>query len=126
MRPFLAFAILCVPFCAAGAEYDRALDLYNHTEYQASIKLLLPAHQKTPAELALIGQDYFMLGDARRATEFFQKAVAAEPGNSGLPSLAGPRVRPPRGNGQSIHRHGPCLQGAAALRKGRGLDPAQQ
>ena len=82
MRPFLAFAILCVPFCAAGAEYDRALDLYNHTDYQASINLLLPEHQKTPAELALIGQDYFMLGDARRASEFFQQAVAAEPGNS--------------------------------------------
>ena len=82
MRPLLALAILSVPLCAAGAEYDRALDLYKHTDYQASLSLLLPAHEKAANELVLIGQDYFMLGDAKRATEFFQQAVTAEPGNS--------------------------------------------
>jgi tetratricopeptide (TPR) repeat protein len=82
MRRFLAFALVCLPLCAAGAEYDRAFDLYKHTDYQASLHLLLPAGEKAAAELALIGQDYFMLGDAKRATEFFEQAVAAEPGNS--------------------------------------------
>src|SRR5579863_3477645 len=82
MRPFLAFALVSMPLYAAGAEYDRALDLYKHTDYQASLNLLLPAQEKSAAELVLIGQDYFMVGDAKRASEFFEQAVAAEPGNS--------------------------------------------
>jgi len=82
MRRFLAFALVYLPLCAAGAEYDRALDLYKHTDYQASLNLLLPAQEKTSTELLLMGQDYFMLGDAKRASEFFQRAVALEPNNS--------------------------------------------
>src|SRR5712692_2913219 len=74
--------ILCASLFAANPEYDRALDLYNHTEYENSLKLLLPLSQKDGAELVLIGENYFMLGDAKRATEFFQKAVTAEPTNS--------------------------------------------
>ena len=82
MRRFLAVALVYLPLCAAGAEYDRALDLYKHTDYQASLNLLLPAQEKTSTELLLMGQDYFMLGDAKRASEFFQRAVALEPNNS--------------------------------------------
>jgi tetratricopeptide (TPR) repeat protein len=82
MRHLVAVAFVCLPLYAAVAEYDRALDLYTHTDYQASLNLLLPAREKAAADLALIGQDYFMLGDAKRATEFFEQAVAAEPGNS--------------------------------------------
>ena len=74
--------ILCASLFAANPEYDRALDLYNHTEYENSLKLLLPLSQKDGAELVLIGENYFMLGDAKRATEFFQRAVTAEPTNS--------------------------------------------
>jgi tetratricopeptide (TPR) repeat protein len=82
MRHLLAFALACTPLFAAGEDYDRALELYQHTDYPASLNLLLTAQQKTVAELVLIGQDYFMMGDAKRATEFFQQAIAAEPGNS--------------------------------------------
>ena len=82
MRRLLVLTMMCVPLGAAGPEYDRALELYSHTNYQDSLKLLLPVEEKTPADQVLIGQNYFMLGDAKRATEFFQQAVAAEPGNS--------------------------------------------
>lgn len=80
---FLLVAVcLAASVCAATPAYEQALDLYNHTEYQASLRLLLPLQEKSAAELVLIGQNYFMLGDARRATDFFQKGVAAEPNNS--------------------------------------------
>ena len=78
----LLLPILSASLFAAAPEYDRALDLYSHTEYESSLKLLLPLSQKDAAELVLIGENYFMLGDAKRAAEFFQKAVAAEPNNS--------------------------------------------
>ena len=82
MRHLAVLAFVCASLVAGSSKYDQALRLYNHTEYQASLKLLLPPQHKSPAELVLIGQNYFMLADAKRATEFFQKAVAAEPNNS--------------------------------------------
>ena len=82
MRHLLAFALVGTPLFAASPDYERALELYQHTDYHASLKLLQPAQEKTVPELVLMGQDYFMLGDAKRATEFFQQAVTAEPVNS--------------------------------------------
>ena len=82
MRQLVLFTMLAVPLCAASPEYERALELYSHTDYEGSLKLLLPVEAKTAAEDAVIGQNCFMLGDTRRAVEFFQRAVAAEPKNS--------------------------------------------
>src|SRR5437868_1401392 len=77
------FLILwCAPLLATGPEYNRALALYNHTDYEASLKQIQGVNVKEAAELALMGQNYFMLGDAKRASEFFERAVAAEPQNS--------------------------------------------
>jgi Flp pilus assembly protein TadD len=82
MRLLLLPVLACASLFAATPEFERALGLYNHTDYETSLKLLLPLSDKGAAEHALIGQNYFMLGDAKRATDFFQKAVAAEPSNS--------------------------------------------
>ena len=82
MRQLVALALVCASLSAGASKHDRALDLYSHTQYQASLKLLLPQAVKSTADLVLIGQNYFMLGDARRAAEFFQKAVSLEPDNS--------------------------------------------
>ncbi len=82
MRLLSLLLLICASLFAAGREYDRALELYKHTDYEASLALLLPVPQESAADLALIGQDYFMLDDAKRATDFFQQAVHAEPNNS--------------------------------------------
>src|SRR5713226_8199521 len=84
MRYFLLLsaAVLVAPLFGSSLGYDQALNLYKRTEYQASLEMLLPVSHKNPAELALIGQNYFMLGDAKRASDFFQKAAAAEPNRS--------------------------------------------
>lgn len=82
MHRFIVLSFICGSLLAFSADYDRAVDLYNKTEYTASLQHLLALEQKHPAELALIGQNYFMMGDAKRASDFFQKAVAAEPDNS--------------------------------------------
>ncbi|PYT32079.1 MAG: hypothetical protein DMG58_10895 [Acidobacteria bacterium] len=80
---FLSLATFtCALLFAAGPEYDRALDLYKHTDYEGSLKLLLRLQERSAADLALIGQNYFMLGNAKRASDFFQQAVTVEPNNS--------------------------------------------
>ena len=80
MRPLII--LLSTILLAGGPNYQRALALYNRTEYDASLKILLPAPEKKAPILLLIGQDYFMMGDAVRATEYFQQAVDLEPTNS--------------------------------------------
>ena len=82
MRLLLLATFTCALLFGAGPGYDRALDLYEHTDYEGSLKLLLPLQKKGAVDLTLIGQNYFMLGDAKRASDFFQQAVAVEPNNS--------------------------------------------
>lgn len=82
MRTLVLISLISATLVAAASDYDRALDLYKHTEYQASLKVLQHVKEKDAAALALMGQNYFMVGDAKHATDFFQKAVAADPNNS--------------------------------------------
>src|SRR5215467_3415321 len=80
----------CVLILAMGASYTlvwgedlaRARKLYSFTDYEASLKILLPIAQKDGPTWLLIGQDYYGLGDLKKATEALDKAVAAEPKNS--------------------------------------------
>lgn len=82
MRFFVPIFLLASVVLADENSYDEALSRYNHTDFQSSLDLLLPLENKNAAAVALIGQNYFMLGDAKRATDFFEKAVAQDPTNS--------------------------------------------
>jgi len=68
--------------CAGGPEFDQARKLYNLTEFDQSLKILQAIPQKDGAVYDLIGRNYYMQGDFKKATEALEKAVAAEPGNS--------------------------------------------
>jgi Flp pilus assembly protein TadD len=59
----------------------RAENLYWHTQYEASLALLDKNATDAPT-MFLIGRNYLMSGDFRRAADYFQKAVAAAPKNS--------------------------------------------
>lgn len=79
---------------AATPEWERARELYHRTAYRESLAVLLaapvpgrgsaqlPAQPKDAATLQLIGQNYFMLADYKKATEFLEKAAAMEPENA--------------------------------------------
>lgn len=60
---------------------SKAEDLYRRTEYQASLGLL-DCNSSDAAAQNLIGRDYYMLGDFKRATEHFQKAQEERPSSS--------------------------------------------
>ena len=66
---------------ASAQSLSAAEDLYRHTDYQASLALL-DKHSSDSATLFLIGRDYFMLGDFKKATDYLQQAAAAAPANS--------------------------------------------
>src|SRR5712692_2197432 len=83
MRWFLFVTLLfSATLAARPLEWERARDLYQRTEYQQSLAVLLPLQQRDVPTLQLIGQNYFMLGEYKKATEVLEKAVALEPDNA--------------------------------------------
>jgi tetratricopeptide (TPR) repeat protein len=78
-RAAIALLIIVSAGQAASVEWVRAHDLYQRTEYNQSLVQLLPLSVKDAATLQLIGQNYFMLGEYKKATESLEKAVALAP-----------------------------------------------
>lgn len=77
--PAIALTLLSLPLTAQ--DLSKAEDLYKHTEFEASL-LLLDKHSSDSATNFLIGRNYFMLGDFKKASEYLLKAAANEPKNS--------------------------------------------
>jgi Flp pilus assembly protein TadD len=85
MRRFLFLAILsAIGSTASPPELAHATKLYQRTEYKESLALLQGLAHKDAAALQLIGQDWFMLGEYKRASEALEKAVAMDPNNARL------------------------------------------
>jgi tetratricopeptide (TPR) repeat protein len=67
---------------AAAADWEQARKLYDRTEYEESLKVLKAIPDKDARAYGLMGQNYLMTGEYKKATEVLEKAVAAEPDNS--------------------------------------------
>jgi len=67
---------------ASAADLEQARKLHSHTDYEESLKLLAPMEPKDSAVYELIGQNYYGLGDYKKAAENFEKARAGDPGKS--------------------------------------------
>lgn len=80
---FLIFAVLgCVWASAAEGAFERALGLYQQTNYKQSLAVLNSVATPTAEEFCLIGRNYLMLGDFKKATDNIQKAVEMNPDSS--------------------------------------------
>jgi len=73
---------LVVGLWAGSPELDQARKLYNLTDFDQSLQVLLAAPNRDAAVCALIGRNYYMLGDYKRAGEALERAVAADPSAS--------------------------------------------
>jgi tetratricopeptide (TPR) repeat protein len=60
----------------------HAEQLYLGTDYRESLAAVPEKEAKSGPALNLVGRDWFMLGDYKKATEAFEKAIALEPRNS--------------------------------------------
>lgn len=84
MHTYLLPFLFAVSLPAVTPEWTRANDLYLRTEYQQSLAVLQSAPRTDPATLQLTGQNFFMLGEYKKASDAFEKAAVLDPNNAKL------------------------------------------
>jgi tetratricopeptide (TPR) repeat protein len=67
---------------AADPTLAAAHKLYNSTDFEQSLKVLQAIRPKDGPVYELMGRNYFMQSDYKRATEVLEKAVACDPSNA--------------------------------------------
>jgi tetratricopeptide (TPR) repeat protein len=81
-RVWLLSWVLSGYLLGASGSYEQASKLYNHTDFEGSIRVLSAIPQKNAEVFDLLGRNYFMLGEFKKATEAYEQAVEAEPSNA--------------------------------------------
>ena len=74
--------LLSIPASASQDILDHAKDLYQHTDYKASLQILATDPAPSAATLCLIGKNHYMLGNWKQATDFFERAMTLAPTNA--------------------------------------------
>lgn len=82
MRRILWALVACASVISFGQEIRTAEELYQHTDYQGSLKVLQAIKSPDAEAYCLMGRNYLMMGNFKRATDYFQKAAALNPKNS--------------------------------------------
>lgn len=81
-RLVTGFLLAAVTAAASPDAVRQAAALYQHTDYRKSLHVLSGDPRPGADAYLLSGKNWFMLGDYKRATEFFEKAVSLAPGDS--------------------------------------------
>jgi cytochrome c-type biogenesis protein CcmH/NrfG len=82
MRAFTLIFVATAVALATGPEYQQAYKLYNSTDFQQSVKVLLAVPAKDAAVYTLLGRNYYMEGEFKKATEALEKSFQMEPNNA--------------------------------------------
>ncbi len=75
----LIFKHIVLLVLADTATFEKARTLYEKTDYSASAKTIEAIKDKSGSERNLLGRNYFMMGDYKKATESFELATQLEP-----------------------------------------------
>jgi tetratricopeptide (TPR) repeat protein len=81
LKLFALLGIACV-LSASDPSVEKARKLYNVTEFEQSLKILQSLPVKNAEVCDLIGRNFYMQGDFKKATENLEKAFAANPADS--------------------------------------------
>src|SRR5258708_20360979 len=103
-------------FCAAAAlagpaETRRAELLYQQTQYQQALAIVVPVLETDPAAHLIAGKAAFMAGDYKKANEYLDRATQLKP-DSAEPCLwLGPNYtrRPETSNPHTPPHYPPTL-----------------
>lgn len=82
MRLFAALVLIAATLQAGGADLDQARKLYNRSDFEGSLQVLHEVSPKDAEAYELLGRDYFMTGEYKKATDALEKAVALNPRDS--------------------------------------------
>jgi tetratricopeptide (TPR) repeat protein len=78
----LALCALTSVLSASSPGVEQARKLYNLTEFDQSLKILQVLPAKDAEVYDLMGRNLYMEGEFKKASEAFEKALAADPSNS--------------------------------------------
>src|SRR3954451_11918312 len=67
---------------ATRPELERARKLYRLTEFDESLKVLEAAPEKDAEVYELMGRNYYMQGQYKKASEVLEKAAESDPDNA--------------------------------------------
>ena len=81
MRGLIVFLLT---ICCAVAQdgLKQAEELYQRTDYEKSLAIVHGMSRPSAAAYNLMGRDFFMLGEYKKASEAFQRALSLAPSNS--------------------------------------------
>jgi len=82
LRGLVLFPLALTTCLFAQSPFERAEQFYKRTNYLSSLSVLHEIPQLDAPGYSLIGKNYFMLGDYKKATDALQKAFAMDPRNS--------------------------------------------
>jgi len=80
MRVFIVL-LLVGSGALAQDPLSKAEELYHRTDYQTSLTMIRESGLASAAAFGLAGQDLFMLGEYKKASEAFERAFGLEPAN---------------------------------------------
>ena len=79
---FWVYFFVSVASAASTDVVTRAGALYQHTEYESSLRILAQDSAPDEPSYLLTGKNYFMLGDYKKAVDSFEKALHENPRSS--------------------------------------------
>jgi Flp pilus assembly protein TadD len=112
-------------FSLWSQDLTRAEALYKNTDFEASLSLL-DKHSSDPATNFLIGRNYFMEGEFKKAVDYLVKATDAQPNNSEYSDWLGRAYGRKAETSNPIAAPGLANKGRIAFEKAVDLDPTNK
>ena len=117
---------LSLPASPRPAQWDKARELYQRTEYRESLGLIIGLPNKDAEVFQLAGQNWFMLGEYKKAAEAFEKAQQMDPSNAQIYHWLGRTYGRRAETGMFLTAPGNASKARQFFEKSVALDPKNQ